>query len=458
MGQTAWVSLIADNLNADTSNTYTTSLTLDPPPAGPTDSSIAFHYQVCYYHGLNWSWSGRTSYPRTIAVRGCSAPGGTLTAKLLLDGTIIATATQYVAVRDPAAPTPTAFQFTPSTLALGASSNVWEVPPGVPSVYLDVTFSSASSLDYADYAYRNIKVQLLADGASVLGTHTVANVNDRGVLASAGGGSRIRIDVDKDAFDTEAARVTLSFRSGSASGAEIATATVQTEPQPSAPLDGSATVDQQAGSMTLSWRPGPVVANSRPNHYKIVIPGGEHPYNSGRIDGLQHVLSDARALDLDGDRTAWVYHCTEVGGCSPSLSIRYTVLELPPAPTGLTATASGTDQVDLSWNLVSGARYRVEYRTSDTEQWTTDDEGISGTSSHPVTNLECGVSYYFRVSRYGDGSIHAAAWSEPSTIDSPTIIGCPPSTFEPMVSVHAKPGVGPAIIIGMCDYTHEGKP
>ena len=74
-----------------------------------------------------------------------------------------------------------------------------------------------------------------------------------------------------------------------------------------------------------------------------------------------------------------------------------------------------------------------------------------------MTNLECGVSYYFRVSRYGDGSIHAAAWSEPSTTDSPTIIGCPPSTFEPMVSVPS-PWLDPLFIIGMCDYTHEGKP
>ena len=174
MGQTVWVSVIADNLNADTSTTYTASFTLDPPPAGPRDSSIAFHYQVCYYHGLNWSWSGHTSYTETKAVRGCSAPGGTLTAKLLLDGETIATATQYVAVRDPAAETPAPFQFTPSRLELGDSSNVWEVPPGVPSVYMGVTFSSDSWLDYRD---RNIKVQLLADGASVLGTHTVANVD-----------------------------------------------------------------------------------------------------------------------------------------------------------------------------------------------------------------------------------------------------------------------------------------
>ena len=82
-----------------------------------------------------------------------------MTAKLLLDGETIATAPQYVAVRDPAAVTPTAFQFAPSTLGLGASSNVWEVPPGVPSVYLDVTFSSHSLLDNPS---RNIKVQLLA--------------------------------------------------------------------------------------------------------------------------------------------------------------------------------------------------------------------------------------------------------------------------------------------------------
>ena len=39
-------------------------------------------------------------------MRGCSTPGGTLTAKLLLDGSIIATATQYVAVEAPVAEGP----------------------------------------------------------------------------------------------------------------------------------------------------------------------------------------------------------------------------------------------------------------------------------------------------------------------------------------------------------------
>ena len=346
-------------------------------------------------------------------MRGCSPPGGTLTAKLLLDGETIATATQYVPVRDPAAEAPAAFQFTPSPLELGASSNVWEVPPGVSSVYLDVTFSSDSLLDNPS---RNIKVQLLApDGTSAQSTREVANENHRGVIAGAGGGSRIRIDVDQDAFDTQAALVTLSFRSGSANGTEIATAKVQTEARPSAPRDGSAIVDDEAGSVTLSWTAGPAVANSRPHHYEIVIGSGEPQYTSGRINGLQHLIQDARSLGLAGAQATLVHHCNAAGGCSLPLPIQYTMLDLVPAPTGLIEEEVDQYTVGLRWNTVTGAtRYRVEayLRGADRRTVVLLDSTVT---NYTFAGLECGTSYDFSVTPYGDGSLYVATWGQSSS-------------------------------------------
>ena len=74
----------------------------------------------------------------------------------------------------------------------------------------------------------------------------------------------------------------------------------------------------------------------------------------------------------------------------------------------------------LSWEAVSGAaKYRVEYRArpvaadSDTAAWTTDADTLT-TPTHTVDELTCGTAYQFRVSAYGDGVAHSAAWGAAS--------------------------------------------
>ena len=91
----------------------------------------------------------------------------------------------------------------------------------------------------------------------------------------------------------------------------------------------------------------------------------------------------------------------------------------PPAPENLTATP-GVTGVALNWDAVAGATtYRVEYRVrpaaTETEAatWTTDDDMVT-TTTHTVDELTCGTAYEFRVSAYGDGVAHTAAWSAAS--------------------------------------------
>ena len=119
---------------------------------------------------------------------------------------------------------------------------------------MDVNFSSGYVKD-SDSG--DINVNRVDSSGEVLSTLAVDNENDRGTLTGATAGSRIRIDVDNDAFDAGYALVTLTFHSGSNSnGTEIARATVQKERRPYAPSNGSASVDPVANTVTLTWDPG----------------------------------------------------------------------------------------------------------------------------------------------------------------------------------------------------------
>ena len=59
--------------------------------------------------------------------------------------------------------------------------------------------------------------------------------------------------------------------------------------------------------------------------------------------------------------------------------------------------------------------------------WTTASDAVNGTS-HTVTGLTCGTTYQFRVSAYGDGTVHKAAWGDASTelTHSTTACNAPP--------------------------------
>ncbi len=68
----------------------------------------------------------------------------------------------------------------------------------------------------------------------------------------------------------------------------------------------------------------------------------------------------------------------------------------PAAPTGLVATAAGQNQINLSWNAVSGAtEYRI-YRST-TSGGPYSQVGTSTTPSFPNTGLSCNTTYYYVV-------------------------------------------------------------
>ena len=89
-GETAWVTVKAEAL--DPMRNYSYRLTTDNP-------GVVFHNEVCSYTPQNVTIPlGNTSWIRTQAMRGCAAPGATVTAELFQGSTSIFTTTHAMKV------------------------------------------------------------------------------------------------------------------------------------------------------------------------------------------------------------------------------------------------------------------------------------------------------------------------------------------------------------------------
>ena len=95
----------------------------------------------------------------------------------------------------------------------------------------------------------------------------------------------------------------------------------------------------------------------------------------------------------------------------------------PPAPTGLTASATGSTAVSLTWAAVTGVdRYRVDRKAASTSTWATVDQNVT-TTPYAVSGLACGTAYGFRVGSHGDGKTHKG-WSLSYATTTATTAAC----------------------------------
>ncbi|MEZ4710588.1 MAG: choice-of-anchor X domain-containing protein [Caldilineaceae bacterium] len=89
----------------------------------------------------------------------------------------------------------------------------------------------------------------------------------------------------------------------------------------------------------------------------------------------------------NGDGSYWIFDDLQIEASLP-----------PAAPTGVTATAQGTDTINLSWATVSGASgYKIEESPNGVDQWA--EIAATGTSetSRAFTGLSCGSTHHYRV-------------------------------------------------------------
>ena len=122
-----------------------------------------------------------------------------------------------------------------------------------------------------------------------------------------------------------------------------------------------------------------------------------------------------------------------------SRSISFTVTvepSAPDAPTGVTGSSPTRDSIYVNWNSVDGAsKYRVQYRESPNGTWQT----ATSNDQEPglrVSGLECGTSYEFRVTAFGNGTEATAEWGAYSDAsDAVSTLACLPLVAAPTVTV-----------------------
>ncbi|HEX9944509.1 MAG TPA: fibronectin type III domain-containing protein, partial [Thermoanaerobaculia bacterium] len=102
------------------------------------------------------------------------------------------------------------------------------------------------------------------------------------------------------------------------------------------------------------------------------------------------------------------------GGCTP-----------PAAPTGLTATAASSSQINLSWSAVSGAtEYRIYRSTTSGGPYT--QVGTSTTTSFSNTGLSCNTTYYYVVRAFNNCE---SANSNQASATTSACTGCTTTTL-----------------------------
>ena len=139
-------------------------------------------------------------------------------------------------------------------------------------------------------------------------------------------------------------------------------------------------------------------------------------------------------------------------GVEAATTVSTVALVSPPAPGGLSASASGASSVSVSWTALAGAdKYAVRYRQGSSGNWDTDEDDITG-ASHRVHDLDCDTGYQFSVRAYGDGATYLAAWGAWSSASSEVRTStCPTATPTPTPTPTPKPsgqlGASPGRII-----------
>ena len=211
---------------------------------------------------------------------------------------------------------------------------------------------------------------------------------------------------------------------GTASNVDSATSATTATTVPGAPTGLAATASGTT-AIDLSWSAPASTGGSAITGYKIeVSPDG----TSGWTDQVADTSSTATTYAHTGltPGTTRHYRVSAINangtGTPSNVDSATTGTTVPGAPTGLTATASGTTAIDLSWSAPASTGgsaitgYKIEVSPDGTSGWTDQVANTSSTATtYAHTGLTPGTTRHYRVS-----AINANGTGLPSNVDSAT--------------------------------------
>lgn len=170
-------------------------------------------------------------------------------------------------------------------------------------------------------------------------------------------------------------------------------------------LDISATFRLRTSEdCTVYWA---VLASGIPTKEQIVAGTGAVDYGSIAAIGGEDSTDDLETIDPNTDYVVYYYMEDEDGNESAVLSTTFTTLLETPV---ITATANGTDTIDVTWPNVTGNEgYEIE-ASDDEIVWETPIVLDQDAVSYSETDLEPETTRYYRLKALGDGE---------TTFDSP---------------------------------------
>ena len=312
-----------------------------------------------------------------------------------------------------------------NTNGAGTASNVDSATtgttvPGAPTG-LTATASGATQIDLSwsapgstgGSAITGYKIEVSPNGTSGW-TDQVANTNSTATTYAHTGLA---------AGDTRHYRVSAINTNGAGTASNVDSATTGAT-VPGAPTGLTATASG-ATQIDLSWSAPGSTGGSAITGYKIeVSPNG----TSGWTDQVADTNSTATTYAHTGLAAGDTRHYrvsainTNGAGTASNVDSATTGASVPGAPTGLTATASGATQIDLSWSAPGSTGgsaitgYKIEVSANGTSGWTdqvADTNSTATTYAH--TGLAAGDTRHYRVSAINTNGAGTA-----SNVDSAT--------------------------------------
>ena len=301
--------------------------------------------------------------------------------------------------------------------------------PGAPTG-LTATASGATAIDLSwsapgstgGSAITGYKIEVSPNGTSGW-TDQVANTNSTATTYAHTGLA---------AGDTRHYRVSAINTNGAGTASNVDSATTDAS-VPGAPTGLTATASG-ATQIDLSWSAPGSTGGSAITGYKIeVSPNG----TSGWTDQVANTNSTATTYAHTGLAAGDTRHYrvsainTNGAGTASNVDSATTDASVPGAPTGLTATASGATQIDLSWSAPGSTGgsaitgYKIEVSPNGTSGWTDQVANTNSTATtYAHTGLAAGDTRHYRVSAINTNGAGTASNVDSATTDA-SVPGAP---------------------------------